>query len=87
MPSTFTNQPVCQPIGTDVFGEDILLLVDKTGLASKYAGQAVTFDIWPAPFALIHLNITTFSVKGGRPDVKGHSLPSIFTYKTCFVDQ
>ena len=48
--STFTNQTVCQPIGTDVFGEDILLLVDKTGLASKYAGQAVTFDIWPAPF-------------------------------------
>ena len=41
--STFTNQTVCQPIGTDVFGEDILLLVDKTGLA-------VTFDIWPAPF-------------------------------------
>ena len=46
--STLTNQTVCQPIGTDVFGEDILLLVDKTGLASKYAGQAVTFDIWPA---------------------------------------
>ena len=41
--STFTNQTVCQP--TDVFGEDILLLVDKTGLA-------LTFDIWPAPFVI-----------------------------------
>ena len=29
LPSTFTNQTVCQPIGTDVFGEDILLLVGK----------------------------------------------------------
>ena len=50
LPSTFTNQTVCQPMGTDVFGEDILLLVDKTGLVCKYAVQALTFDIWPAPF-------------------------------------
>ena len=42
---------MCQPIGTDVFGEDILLLVDKTGLVCKYARQALTFDIWPAPFS------------------------------------
>ena len=25
--------------------------------------------------------------KGGRPDVKGQGLPSIFTYQTSFVDQ
>ena len=53
LPSTFTNQTVCQPIGTEVFGEDILLLVDKTGLVCKYVGQALTFDIWPAPFVYI----------------------------------
>ena len=40
LPSTFTNQTVCQPTGTEVFGEDILLLVDKNGLVCKYAGQA-----------------------------------------------
>ena len=41
---------MCQPIGTDVFGEDILLLVDKKGLVCKYAGQALASNIWPAPF-------------------------------------
>ena len=49
LPCTFTKQTVCQPIGTEVFGEDILLLVDKKGLVCKYAGQALASNIWPAP--------------------------------------
>ena len=48
LPSTFTNQTMCQPIGTEEFGEDILLLVNKKGLVCKYAGQALAFNIWPA---------------------------------------
>ena len=38
---TFTNQTLCQPIGTEVFGEDFLLLVDTQGLVCKYAGQVL----------------------------------------------
>ena len=33
-------RPEHQPIGKEVFGEDILLLVDTPGLVCKYAGQA-----------------------------------------------
>ena len=74
--STFTNQTVCQPIGTDVFGEDILLLVDKTGLASKYARQAVTFGIWPAPFwkLLNDLSSTKTSIR----NLKSTNLSALF---------
>ena len=50
LPSTFTNQTMCQPLGTEVFGEDILLLVNQKGLVCKYAGQALAKGIWPAPF-------------------------------------
>ena len=32
---------VCQPIGTEIFCEDVFLLIDKQGLVCKYAGQAV----------------------------------------------
>ena len=42
MPAQHIYNPnlVYQPIGTEVFGENILLLVDTQGLVCKYAGQA-----------------------------------------------
>ena len=44
LPSTFTNQTVCQPIGTEAFGEDIFLLVDNNGL--------VQGRLWPTTSGL-----------------------------------
>ena len=42
-PSQYIYKPslVCQPIGTEVIGEDILPLVDVQDFGCKYAGQAL----------------------------------------------
>ena len=38
--STYWGGQEHQPIGTEIFSEDIFLLVDTLGLVCKYAGQA-----------------------------------------------
>ena len=57
-PSQYIYKPslVCQPIGTEVFCEDILLFVDAQGLACKYAGQALAKGNCPTPFQKLQLN-------------------------------